>query len=221
MKRFVVIGLGSFGSAMAKKLKANGCRVTGLERNADTIEELKDILFEAVIGDATDYDVLQSLSVDKADGVIISLGEDITSSLLATLHVQELGGRHIIVKGVTADHGKLLRKIGVERVVFPETEMAVSLADKLAWPCIIDYLPIDPEYSFMEVAVPESLNQQKLIDADLNKRFGVWVIGAKDALTGNLQMFPDGSFKLSDEQMILVVGKEKELRRLRNSFDPT
>lgn len=219
MKRFVVIGLGTFGNAMAKKLKANGCRVTGLDTSADTIAELKEFLFEAVIGEATDRDVLESLSLDKADGVIISLGEDITCSLLATLHAQELGAKHIIVKGVTADHGKLLKKIGVERVVFPESEIAVSLADRLAWPNIIDYLPIDPEYSFMEVAVPEALNQQTVIEADLRKRFGVWIIGVKDALTGHLNMFPDGSFKLSDEQMILVVGKEKELRKLREAFN--
>jgi trk system potassium uptake protein TrkA len=219
MKRFVVIGLGTFGNALAKKLKANGCRVTGLDQSADTIAELKDYLFEAVIGEATDRDVLQSLSVDKADGVIISLGEDITCSLLATLHAQEFNARHIIVKGVTADHGKLLRKLGVERIVFPETEIAMTLADKLAWPSIIDYLPIDPEYSFMEVAVPESLNQKTVNEADLKKRFDVWIVGAKDALTGKLQMFPDGSFKLTDDHMILVVGKETALRRLRESFD--
>lgn len=219
MKRFVVIGLGTFGHAIAKKLKGNGCRVTGLDGSADTITELKEFLFEAVIGEATDREVLESLSLDTADGVVISLGGDITSSLLATLHAQELGAKHIIVKGVTADHGKLLKKIGVERVVFPESEIAVSLADRLAWPNIIDYLPIDPEYSFMEVAVPESLHQQTVIEADLRKKFGVWIIGVKDALTGNLNMFPDGSFKLTDEQMILVVGKEKELRKLREAFN--
>lgn len=219
MKRFVVIGLGTFGNAIAKKLKANGCRVTGLDASSDTIAELKEHLFEAVIGEATDRDVLESLSMDKADGVIVSLGEDITCSLLATLHAKELGAKHIYVKGVTDDHGKLLKKIGVERVVFPESEIAENLADRLAWPNIIDYLPIDPEYSFMEIAVPEALNQQTVIEADLHKRFGIWIIGIKDALTGKLTMFPGGTFKLTDEQMILVVGKEKELRKVRETFN--
>lgn len=219
MKRFVVVGLGTFGNALAKKLKANGCRVTGLDSSSHTIAEMKEYLFEAVIGEATDKEVLASLSLDKADGVIISLGENITSSLLATLHAKDLGAKHIIVKGVTEDHGKLLKNLGVERVVFPEIEIAVSLADRLAWPNIMDYLPIDPEYSFMEMALPEGLNHQTVIEADLRKRFGVWIIGVKDALTGKLTMFPDGSFKLTDEQMILVVGKEKELRKLREAFD--
>ena len=218
MKRFVVIGLGSFGSALAKKLKNNECRVTGLDSDPDNVEDLKDYLFEAVIGDATDRETLATLELEKADGLVISLGEDITRSLLATLHAKELGARHIVVKGVTPEHGKLLKNLGVERVVFPETEIAMKLADRLTWPSVIDYLPIDPEYSFVEVAIPESFANQRLMDADLRKRFGIWVVGVKDALTGKLTMFPDGTFKLSEDQMLLVVGKEKELHRLRDAL---
>ena len=219
MKRFVVIGLGSFGSALSKKLKANGCRVTGIDRRADFVQALKDDLFEAVIGDATDRSALESLSLDKADGVAISLGEDITRSLLATLHAKELGAKHIIVKGVTKEHGKLLRSLGVERVVFPEIEMAMQLADRMTWPSVIDFLPIDPEYSFVEFALPAQFAGRTLMDADLRKQFGVWVVGVKDALTGKLTMFPDGAFKLSEDQMILVVGKEQSLHKLRQSIN--
>ena len=219
MKRFVVIGLGTFGGALAKRLKANGCRVTGLDASAELIMQMKDYLFEAVIGEATEREVLEPLSLDKADAVIISLGEEITNSLLATLHAKELGAKHIMVKGVTSDHGKLLKKIGVERVIFPEIEIALDLADRLAWHNMIDYLPIDPEYSFMELAVPDAYKNKTLIEADFRRRFNVWVIALKDALTGKLTMFPDGGSQLSDEQMILIVGKEKDLHRLRSAFE--
>ena len=215
IKRFVVIGLGSFGAALAKKLKNNGIRVTGIDGDAETVESLQDHLFEAVIGDATDRASLETLSLDTAAGVVISLGEDITRSLLATLHAKELGARHIIVKGVTPEHGKLLKSLGVERVVFPETEIAMQLADRLTWPSVIDFLPIDTEYSFVEIAMPESLLGKKLMDTDLKKKYGLWVIGVKDAMTGKLTMFPDGDFKFADEQMMLLVGKEKDLRRFR------
>lgn len=215
IKRFVVIGLGSFGAALAKKLKSNGIRVTGIDGDAATVEELQNQLFEAVIGDATDRASLETLSLDKAEGVVISLGEDITRSLLATLHAKELGAKHIVVKGVTPEHGKLLKSLGVERVVFPEIEIAQQLADRLTWPNVIDFLPIDTDYSFVEIAMPDSLIGQKLMDTDIKKKFGLWVIGVKDALTGKLTMFPDGDFKFADDQMILLVGKEKELRRFR------
>ncbi len=215
IKRFVVIGLGSFGAALARKLKSNGIRVTGIDGDAETVESLQDHLFEAVIGDATDRASLETLSLDTAAGVVISLGEDITRSLLATLHAKELGARHIIVKGVTPEHGKLLKSLGVERVVFPETEIAMQLADRLTWPSVIDFLPIDTEYSFVEIAMPESMLGKKLMDTDLKKKYGLWVIGVKDAMTGKLTMFPDGDFKFADDQMILLVGKEKDLRRFR------
>ncbi len=215
IKRFVVIGLGTFGAALARKLKSNGIRVTGIDGDAEAVEALQEHLFEAVIGDATDRSSLETLSLETAQGVVISLGEDISRSLLATLHAKELGAKHIVVKGVTPEHGKLLKSLGVERVVFPEIEIAQQLADRLTWPSVIDFLPIDTDYSFVEVAMPEAMLGKKLMDTDLKKKYGLWVIGVKDALTGKLTMFPDGDFKFSDDQMILLVGKEKDLRRFR------
>ncbi len=215
IKRFVVIGLGTFGAALARKLKSNGIRVTGIDGDAEAVEALQEHLFEAVIGDATDRSSLETLSLETAHGVVISLGEDISRSLLATLHAKELGAKHIVVKGVTPEHGKLLKSLGVERVVFPEIEIAQQLADRLTWPSVIDFLPIDTDYSFVEVAMPEAMLGKKLMDTDLKKKYGLWVIGVKDALTGKLTMFPDGDFKFADDQMILLVGKEKDLRRFR------
>lgn len=215
-KRFVVIGLGSFGSALAKQLHKNGMRVTGIDGDAETVEDMQDHLFEAVIGDATDRGALAALSLNQADGVIISLGEDITRSLLATLHARELGAKHVIVKGVTIEHGKLLQSLGVERVVFPETELAVQLGDRLTWPNVIDFLAIDSDYSFVEIAMPQSMAGLKLTETDIKKRFGLWVVGVKDALSGKLTMFPDGEFRLSDDQMLLLVGKDTDLRRFQD-----
>lgn len=217
-KHFVLIGLGSFGSALACKLKVNGCRVTGIDADAVRVEDLKDVLFEAVIGDGTDRDSLEPLGLQRATAVVISMGEDITRSLLATLHAKELGARHIMVKGVTQEHGKILKSLGVDRVVFPEIEIANQLADRLTWPNVIDYLPIDSEHSFVEIAVPDSLAGRTLIDCDLRKRYGIWVVGAKDALTGKLTMFPEGSFMMNDDQMLLVVGKESDLAKLRKNL---
>ncbi len=214
-KHFVLIGLGSFGSALAKKLKANGCRVTGIDASANNVEDLKDFLYEAVIGDATQRESLETLGLNRATAVVISLGENITLSLLATLHAKELGAKHIYVKGVTAEHGRILKSLGVERVVFPEIEIATQLADRLTWPNVIDYLAIDPEYSFLEVAVPDQLVGKKLLESDLRKRYNVWVVGVKDVLSNKLTMFPDGDFKLSDDQMLLVVGKDSDMHKLR------
>ncbi|RCS53007.1 TrkA family potassium uptake protein [Bremerella cremea] len=216
VKHFYILGLGSFGSALAKRLKKNGCRVTGVDLSRENVEEIKDDLYEAIIADATEHEALQHLNLKEANGVFISMGEDITPSLLATLHAKELGARRIIVKGVTKDHGKLLKSLGVERVIFPEAEIAETLADRMTWPNIIDYLPIDPEYSFMEVAVPDDMVGKSLMNLNLRQQYGVWVVGVKDPMTGKLAMFPDGGYSLGLDQLLLVVGKQTSLEHLRN-----
>ena len=213
-KYFVVIGLGSFGGALATRLSENGCRVTGMDQSKDQVEELKDVLYEAVIGDARERDSIAHLQVTNADAVFISMGEDITQSLLATLHCKELGAKQVVVKGVTHEHARILKCLGVDRVIFPEIEIARQLADRMTWPNVLDLLPIDPEYSFLEIAAPDNYAGKQLQELALRKKYSVWVVGVKDALTGKLEMFPDGQFQLSADQVLLVVGKQVDVNKL-------
>ncbi len=214
-KHFIVIGLGSFGAALATKLAQNGCRVTGVDNDRQHVEALKDVLYEAIIGDATSRDTVAQLPIKSASSIFISMGENITLSLLATLHAKQEGARRIVVKGVTKEHGAILESLGVERVVFPEIEIAQSLADRATWPNVIDFLPIDVDYAFVEIAVPDSLTGKSLMDLRLRQRYEVWVVGIKNALNGKLDMFPDGPYVLGPDQMLLIVGKKDELARLQ------
>lgn len=213
-KRFVVLGLGSFGSALAKRLSENGCRVTGVDASEDRVEALQDVLYEAVVGDVTDRQTLEELLVAQATAVFISLGEKIEMSMLAALHAREVGAKRVLVKGVTSEHGRILKHLGVERVVFPEAEMAVQLADSMTWPNVLDALAIDTDHQLIEMAVPDSLAGQTLRQADLRRKFGCMVLGVKDHLTGNLTINPDGEFRLTDDQLLLVIGRKEELGRL-------
>lgn len=215
-RRFVVLGLGTFGSALARRLKTNGCRVTGIDLDRDSVEALKDHLHEAVIGDVTDKETLEHLSVNQAEAVVIALGEDITRSLLCALHVKELKAKRVIVKGVTHEHGKLLKHLGVERVIFPEEEMATQLADGITWPNVLDLLQIDREYSVMEIAVPDSFVGQTLKGIDLRRQYGAWIVGVKDVLTSKLEMFPDPDHQFGVDQILLVIGKQESLKKLRD-----
>jgi trk system potassium uptake protein len=213
-KRFVVLGLGSFGAALAKRLAENGCRVTGVDASEDRVEALQDVLHEAVVGEVTDRETLEELLVAQSTAVFISLGEKIEMSMLAALHAREVGAKRVLVKGVTSEHGRILKHLGVERVVFPEAEMAVQLADSMTWPNVLDALAIDTDHQLIEMAVPDSLVGQSLRQADLRRKFGCMVLGVKDHLTGNLTINPDGEFRLTDDQLLLVIGRKEELGRL-------
>ena len=210
-----MLGMGSFGAALATKLVANGCAVIGVDLRRERLDLVKNSIQEAVIGDSTDREFLENLPIKEATAVFISLGESISLSLLATLHVKELGARNVIVKGVTKEHGKILEHLGVDRVVFPEEEVARELADRMTWPNVLDYLPIDPEYSVAEVAMPGSLSGRTLAEANLRSSIGVHVMGIKDVMKGKFEMFPDGRTKLLDDQILLVVGREGEIAKLR------
>jgi trk system potassium uptake protein TrkA len=214
-KRFVVIGLGSFGTALASRLAGNKCRVTGVDSNKMRVEALKDVLYEAVIADATNREAIEHLPLHDADTVFISLGEDISRSLLATLHVKRQGAKRIIVKGVTKEHGDILYALGVNRVIFPEIEIAVSLADRSTWKNIVDFVPIDSDYSFVEIAVPELMVGKTLAELKLRQRFKVSLIGVKEALGGKLEMFPDGNFRIGPDQILLMVGSDDALGELQ------
>jgi trk system potassium uptake protein len=213
-KRFIVLGLGSFGTALATRLAKNGCRVTGVDTSDVRVEALKDILYEAVVGDVTDRGTLEELLVSQSNAVFISLGEKIEMSLLAALHAREAGAKRVLVKGVTDEHGRILKHMGVERVVYPEAEMAEQLADTMTWPNVLDALVIDTEYSLVEMAVPEALAGQSLREADLRRRYGCLVLGVKDHLTGKLTLNPDGEFVLTDDQILLVIGRKPDLNKL-------
>lgn len=212
---FIVIGLGTFGSALASRLTTNGCRVSGVDNDRARVEALKDVLFEAIIGDGTKYETISQLPIEQADAVFIGMGEDISVSLLATLHVKQEGAKRIIVKGVTAEHGAILKSLGAERVVFPEIEIAESLADRVTWPNIVDFLPIGSQYAFAEIAVPDSLAGKSLMELRLRQRYDVWVVGVKKALEEEIEMFPAGDYVLGPDQILLAMGKELELERFQ------
>jgi trk system potassium uptake protein TrkA len=213
---FIMLGMGSFGAALATRLAHNGCRVVGVDQKKDRLELVRNQIFEAVIGDSTDREVLENLPIADAYAVVISLGENITRSMLATLHVKELGAKHVIVKGVTKEHGKILEHIGADQVVFPEEEVARQLADKMTWPNVLDYLPIGPDYSVAEVATPDSLSGKTLAEANLRNRIGVHVMGIKSALDDRWEMFPDGKTRLLEDHALLVVGRDHEIAALRD-----
>lgn len=214
-KRIVLLGLGTFGGALARRLCQHGFKVTGVDRTEAPFEGLRDQLFEAIIADVTDRQALEELLLANSDGVVISLGDNIERSILAALYSKELGAPRIFVKGVSYDHAKILRALGVERVIFPEVEMANEFADSLTWANVIKLLQLDADHAIVEMAVPGSLVGKTIADADLRRRYNVLVIAVIDELTRTFHV-PQGNFLLLDSHAILVLGKTSDLNRFRD-----
>ena len=129
--RFIVIGLGRFGSALARRLAKHGHRVTGIDVEEEAVQRVEDSLANALVADGADEEVLKALDLPSATAVFISLGDHANRSIVATMYVLELGAKRVIVKGIDALHAKILGKLGEVEVIFPEEAMARYVADHL------------------------------------------------------------------------------------------
>ena len=214
-RRFVVLGLGSFGSALAVTLSEHECRVTGVDVSAKAVEAVQNDIYEAVVADATDRSALEQLLVNEAETVFVALGEKIERSILAALHLRDLQAREVYAKGVNEEHARILKALGVGRVVFPEVEFAQDLAIRIAFPNILERMHIDPQYSIIEIGVPPSFAGKTLQEADIGRRYGVHVIGIRDVLHQTVRVVPPGEVRLGDDQILIVIGREEDLHKLR------
>jgi trk system potassium uptake protein TrkA len=146
-RSFAVIGLGRFGSAIATTLIKLGQEVVGIDANPESVRHLGDILTHAVELDATDERALRAAGVQDMEVAVVSIGENVESSVMVVMLLKELGVRTVIAKATTPLHGRILEKIGVSRIIFPERDMAVRVAHSLVVANIIDYIELSRDFS--------------------------------------------------------------------------
>jgi trk system potassium uptake protein TrkA len=216
-RSFAVIGLGRFGSAMATTLAELGHDVIGVDGSADRVRALADTLTLAVELDATDERALLGAGIKDVDVAVVSIGENIESSLLVVTLLREIGIKDIIAKAVTPLHGRILEKLGVTRVVFPERETAIRLAHGLVIPNVLDYIELSGEYSIVDVPAPADFAGKSLKDIGLRSRFGLTTIAIKrrDAgggLQTNIAPGPDDV--VQDGDVLSLLGSNQRLGQL-------
>lgn len=178
-RQFAVIGLGRFGSAMAATLSELGHDVIGVDGDAERVRQLADTITNAVELDATDERALRSVGIQDVDVAVVSIGENIESSLLVVMQLHELGIKTIVAKAVTSLHGRILEKLGVSRVIFPEREMAVRVAQGLVMPNVIDYIELSRDFSIIEIPAPQIFVGRTLKQLELRPKYGLTLIAIK------------------------------------------
>ncbi len=181
MKRlsFAVIGLGRFGSAMAITLTELGQEVIGVDANEERVQKHADVIGAAVQLDATDERALKAAGIPDVDVAVISIGENIEASLLAVMLIKDLGVPKIVAKAVTPLHGRILERLGVDRVIFPEREMAMRVAHSLVVANVLDYIELSRDFSIIEMPAPGEFAGKSLKDLQLRNRYGLTLIAIK------------------------------------------
>ncbi len=214
MKRVVVIGLGIFGSNLAKDLFEAGLEVIAVDKNKDLIQKIRDFSTKAMVADATEKEVLEALGIEENDVVVVSFGEDLAASTILTLHLKEMNIRTIVVKAPNEDHKRILEKVGATEVVIPEREMAAKIARGLVSPNVMDYIPLTREYTICEIAPPKSFIGRSIADIQLRKKFNIGLIASRDVLTDEITMIPGGDFVVKDSDILVVIGKEQHIQKI-------
>lgn len=185
-----------------------------IDISAENVQNIKDHSSRAVVLDARDKDRLDALGIRDFDVVVVSLGERIDASALVALHLKEVGCRRIVTKAGSEDHAKLLDVIGVHEIIFPEREAAAHLAHRLASANLLDYVPLGDDHSIHEMAPPEPFIGKTLEEIKIRSRFGIQVIGIRDMLTQEVHINPDSTFRIKDSDALLVLGRNRDLKRL-------
>lgn len=211
-KQYVVIGAGRFGSSVAVKLNDLGEEVMVIDRNDDNIHVLADRVTHVVQADATDENALKALGVRNFDVAIVAIGSDIQSSILVTLMLKELGIPHIIAKAQSEHHAKVLYKIGADRVILPERDMGIRIANNLVSTNFVDFMELAPNYSIAELKPKEKWINKNLNDLSLRVRHGVSLMAIKR--NNDIIITIDPETIIMPEDVLVFIGHNDDLIKL-------
>lgn len=216
MKQFLVIGLGNFGFYLATHLYKKGHDVMAIDKNPNRVQNIKNQVTQAIVADATDAGVIEALGVKDVDTAIISIGSVLSDSILAVLNLQEIGVKRLVAKAINDSHKRILEKLGVQEISFPEKDNAISMAERLDNPNLIDYLPFMEGYGIIELAVPKSFVGQSLRQINLTNRYGVQVVAIKEMVPVKMQFIPKADFILKNSDILILLGSDTGLEKLKN-----
>jgi trk system potassium uptake protein TrkA len=214
-KRFAVIGSGSFGYYVAKALYENKNEVIAIDRSKERVQAIEPHCTSAIMQDMTDIEALKGLGLDEMDAVIVSTGADIKPSILICFHLSRLGIRRIIAKAEDDDHGEILKQLGATEIIRPSVDMAHRLALRLTSPNILEFLPLEEEYTIAQVDPPPSFIGKSLKELDLRKRYEVNIIAVKELVPERFVMVPGADFTVKDSDILIMLGKETHLKEIK------
>ena len=208
-----VIGLGKFGFKFGQTLINLGQAVLGIDSNPENIKRAQDVFTQVYEADATNKTALEQIGITDFSHVLVSVGDDIAASTMISMYLKELGIPKVWVKAINSDHEKLLKKVGADEVIIPEHLAAKQLANRIAMPGFIEYLPFDASMALKELAV-DRWNGKKLRELDLTNRFNVQIIAIKRAKETIFNFIPKAEDILNSGDTVVVIGSTEQLEKL-------
>ena len=211
-KQYVVIGLGHFGKAVCETLYANGSEVLAVDIDQARVNDAAEISTHAVCTDATDADNLERLGISNFDVAVVNIGKDVKASGIVTMLLKEMGVGTVVAKALDETHGRLLKKLGADKVVYPERDMGRRIAHNLRTTQIMDFIEVSPDYSLSEIKPLDKWVGMNLGNLAMRARYGINVLAIKSG--DNINAMPDADTVIHQDDTLLVMCAEKTLRKL-------
>jgi trk system potassium uptake protein TrkA len=227
MKQYVIIGAGKFGASVAVTLSQKGYNVLLIDNGIEKIQELSDIVTKAIQLDATDEKAMNALGLKEFDVAIVAIGrQSIEDSVLVTMMLKELGIGTVIAKATTEAHGRILTRVGADRVVFPERDMGIRLANSLTTSSIMDHLGVVPGYSVAEIQPSKEIMGKTIKESDIKAKYGIQIIAVKtlqpnidengeSVVEEQINIVPDAATKIEKDNILLVLGKDEDIEKIK------
>jgi trk system potassium uptake protein TrkA len=213
MKQFAIIGLGRFGSSIAKTLYQMGHDVLAIDNDPEEVQEISDYVTHAVQADATDEVTLNTLGIRNFDVAVVTIGTDIQSSIMITLLCKEMGVKYVLAKAQNEIHAKVLYRIGADKVVFPERDMGSRVAHNLVSSNILDYIELAPDYSLVEIVPNPEWEGKNLRQLNIRAKYGVNVIAIKRE-DGKVNVAPQAEDIVEQNDILVVIGNNDDIKRM-------
>jgi trk system potassium uptake protein TrkA len=216
-ERFAILGLGHFGAFALRALYEGGKDVIAIDSDPDLVRAAAEFASSAMTADATDRQALVSMGFAEVDVAIVSLGQRMDVITLAALHLKEIGVPYIAVKALSEDHGRILKALGIHEIVHPEKDAATRLARRLARQDVLEYLPLLPGYSIVEIRAPAAFVGKTLSELALRNKLQIQLIAIHriNGTETELKIIPRADDVIQASDQLILLGGERELDRLR------
>lgn len=212
MRQVCVIGLGQFGTHLARTLVKYGCEVLAVDINEARVDAVRDDVHRAIIGDVRNFAMLDSVISSTIDEAVISLGDaNIEPSILATLHLRKIGVQHVLSTAANDDHAQILRAVGATEIIFPERETAERTARRVANPGLRDMFSLAEDHRIMELDAPPRMHGRSLAEADLRKKFDLLVLAVRGKDEDRFHFLPSPTRIIKSDEILMVLGRELDL----------
>ncbi len=213
---FIVIGLSTFGQHVVRSLSSTPVELLVIDKDPKKLEEIADLVLNTVCADATDPEVLNHLGLSGFEGAVVALEHDLESNVLITVQLKELGVPNVIVRASGEIEGRVLRRIGADKVIQPDREMGIRVANQISGGKYFEAIELPQNYSIVDFAVPAAWYDKTLRELEIRAEYGVTVIGIRRE--EELLVNPSPELTLQRSDIAVLLGDADQMKTLEERF---